>query len=62
MKTDPWVYRAVVTTLSLTVIGCLVGTICLSIAGKENPDLLTGLGTGALGALAGVLAPTPLKQ
>ena len=62
MNTDIWIYRAVVATLSCTVIGCLAGTVCLEVNGKESPDLLTGLGTGALGTLAGVLAPTPIKQ
>ena len=61
MKFDLWTYRAVILTLAFTVIGCLIGSVCLTVTGHELPDLLTGLGTGALGALAGVLAPAPPK-
>jgi hypothetical protein len=59
---DLWTYRTVVTTLSLTVIGCIVGTIWLQICGKPTPELLTALGTGAIGALAGIFAPPPSRR
>lgn len=58
---DLWTYRVVVTTLSLTVIGCIAGTIWLQICGKPTPELLT-TGVGAIGALAGILAPPPSRR
>ncbi|WP_420102453.1 hypothetical protein [Bosea sp. (in: a-proteobacteria)] len=62
LDTDPWVYRMVVTFLGLTVILVVAGTILLVLSGKEGagvPDILTALGSAAVGALAGLLAPTP---
>ncbi|WP_430684077.1 hypothetical protein [Leptolyngbya sp. AN02str] len=59
---DLWTYRMVVMTLALTVIGCIVGTILLQVYGKPTPELLTALGTGAIGALAGILAPPPSRS
>lgn len=59
---DLWTYRMVVTTLSLTVIACVGGTILLQICGKPTPELLTTLGPGAIGALAGILAPPPSRR
>lgn len=62
LYSDVWIYRIVVAALSLTLVSCVVGAICLQIKGKEAPELLTGLGTGALGALAGLLAPSPSRN
>ena len=59
---DVWIYRTVVGALSVTLISCVVGAICLQISGHKSPELLTGLGTGSLGALAGLLAPSPSRN
>ena len=48
--------------LSLTLVSCVVGAIWLQVKGTKAPELLTGLGTGALGALAGLLAPSPSRN
>ena len=58
-KPDYWIYRVIVSVLSLTVLMCISGTIWLQIHGLPTPDLLTGMGMGALGALSGLLAPSP---
>jgi hypothetical protein len=58
---DLWTYRMVVLTLALTVIGCIAGATWLQVHGKPTPELLTALGTGAIGALAGILAPPPSR-
>ncbi|WP_445630590.1 hypothetical protein [Nostoc sp. DSM 114167] len=64
IQTDPWIYRIIVGTLTSTVLICLIGAIGLQ--AKDNkqpiPDLLTALGTGSLGALSGLLAPSPIKK
>ena len=61
LTTDPWIYRMVVGALSLTIIACVAGSIWLHVNDKNSPDLLTGLGTGCFGALAGLLVPPPAK-
>ncbi len=62
LDNDVWIYRIVVAALSLTLVCCVIGAICLQASGHKSPELLTGLGTGALGALAGLLAPSPSRN
>ena len=62
LESDFWIYRIVVAALSLTLVGCVFGAIALKANGKQTPELITGLGTGALGALAGLLAPSPSRN
>jgi uncharacterized membrane protein YbhN (UPF0104 family) len=60
LKTDKWIYRIVVSALGLAVLLAVIGGIYL--AAKPNtaiPDILVALGSAAVGALAGLLAPTP---
>ncbi len=60
LQTDKWIYRLVVSALGLAVILSLISTVVLSLAGKTQiPDVLTALGSAAVGALAGLLAPSP---
>jgi hypothetical protein len=57
---DTWIYRIVVLSLGLTVIIAAVGGICLAVRGvTDTPDILVALGSAAVGALAGLLAPVP---
>jgi hypothetical protein len=62
IETDFWIYRIVVGGLTSTVLGCLIGAIALQISNRPTPELLTALGTGSLGALSGLLAPSPVKK
>ncbi len=62
VETDVWIYRIVVSGLTSTVLGCLIGAIGLQISNKDIPQVLTALGTGSLGALSGLLAPSPVKK
>jgi hypothetical protein len=63
LQSDPWVYRMVVSFLGLAVIVSVVGAIVLVYAGeKSTPDILTAIGSAAVGALAGLLAPTPAAR
>lgn len=55
-------YRIVVSTLCLIAIISLVGGIYLSIVDKAIPESLIALGGNAIGALAGLLAPSPLRN
>lgn len=64
LETDKWIYRIVVITLGLTILAIVFGTIALIFTGrisedKNIPTIVTAIGSAAIGALAGLLAPTP---
>jgi hypothetical protein len=68
---DVVIYRMVVLILGLVTIAATIGALfceigalfCEMSAGKhEIPQFLTALGSGALGALAGLLAPSPMSS
>jgi hypothetical protein len=60
LQSDAWIYRLVVLALGLALLIALLGAIVLSFQGKgETPQILTALGSAAVGALAGLLAPSP---
>lgn len=56
---DVWIYRMVVFFLGLTVLAAVVGGIVLAGQAKAVPESLVALGSAAVGALAGLLAPSP---
>ncbi|WP_412468424.1 hypothetical protein [Pedobacter sp. KLB.chiD] len=64
-KNDIWIYRMVVAALSLVVLIITTG-ILLNIAEVQKADkvitIIASLGSAAIGALAGLLAPSPEKQ
>lgn len=60
---DRWIYRIVVGALGLVSLTAAAGAIYLTaMAGPEGklqiPDVLTALGAAAIGAMAGLLAPS----
>lgn len=59
LQSDVMIYRIVVIALGLVIVSAMGGAILLSVYGKPIPETLTALGSGALGAMAGLLAPTP---
>ena len=64
---DRWTYRIVVLSLGIVCIAAIGGAIYLSAiapaGGTPNiPDVLTALGAAAIGALAGLLAPSPANK
>lgn len=61
LQTDVWIYRIVVCALAAAVIVALLGAIALTWRSSTNPvpDMLTAIGSAAVGALAGLLAPSP---
>ncbi len=54
---DRQLYRGAVLTLAYVAMGVVVGIVLLTAADKIVPDSLVALGSTALGALAGLLAP-----
>lgn len=59
---DVWVYRLIVGALGLLTLIAAVGGIMLVAGGKTAPDILVALGSAAVGALAGLLAPSPVGR
>ncbi len=64
LQTDPWIYRFVVLFLGLAVLTTVVGGIVLTYTGGTNqnfqvPQGIIAIGSAAVGALAGLLAPSP---
>ncbi len=60
LQTDKWIYRIVVSALGITVL--LVASGGIYLAAKPNtsiPEILVAIGSAAVGALAGLLTPTP---
>src|SRR5262245_20638799 len=62
LTNDRWVYRIVVIGLALTLLTTVGGSITLTLVEHDIPDVLVALGSGALGSLAGLLAPSPTRQ
>lgn len=64
---DFWLYRIIVSVLGLSVLAIIIGVLLLMGNSKEAdgltdskiPTILTALGSAAIGAIAGLLAPTP---
>jgi len=66
LSTDKWIYRIIVLGLSVTIISIIIGVLVLVGAGKITgdegvPTILTAIGSAAIGAVAGLLAPPPPK-
>lgn len=65
---DVWIYRIVVGVLGLVIFATTIGVISLMIYSdgttidQKIPTLLTATCSAALGALTGLLVPTPNKD
>ncbi len=63
LTSDPWVYRMVVASLGLTVLSAVIGGLIITgTSATEIPAGVVALGSAAVGALAGLLAPSPVKE
>jgi hypothetical protein len=66
LQWDKWIYRVVVGFLGLAILGSLVFTFFLSVRISNPqelkiPDIFLAIGSAAVGALAGLLAPSPAR-
>jgi hypothetical protein len=64
---DVWIYRAVVVILGAAVLCTVFGGLALTFYSKGDPkmiipDAIVAIGSAAVGALAGLLAPSPKGQ
>jgi hypothetical protein len=59
LEHDVWIYRIVVSSLSLVAVLSIVGAIVVAVGTNDTqvPDAVVALGSAAVGALAGLLAP-----
>jgi hypothetical protein len=67
LMNDKWIYRAVVAVLGLTVLATVLGGLAIVIVGHGDekmklPDAIVAIGSAAVGALAGLLAPSPVSR
>jgi hypothetical protein len=62
---DIWIYRGVVAVLGITVLSTIIGGLYLAFKGDATnyklPSEIVAIGSAAVGALAGLLAPAPQK-
>lgn len=56
------VVLTVVITLGLVALGCLASAVGLRLAGEDAPGELWGFGGTAMGALIGLLSPSPMRS
>jgi len=59
-KSDPWIWRMVIGALLLGVVITTISLGALAYYGKNQEGLLS-IGTASVAALAGLLAPSPVK-
>lgn len=61
---DRFIYRVVVIALAVVVVAVTLGGLYLAQAASktvELPSAVVALGSAAIGALAGLLAPSPIR-
>ncbi|MDQ3810801.1 MAG: hypothetical protein M3336_10970 [Chloroflexota bacterium] len=58
LSNDVWSYRVSILMLGALGLLALGGALVLSAFGRETPQVAVALGSGAVGALAGLLTPT----
>ena len=66
-KREVGIYYIVVIALALVALAAMIGAIVLMALSSNNetaqvPDVVTALGSAAIGALAGLLAPAPNRE
>ncbi|MBL7879825.1 MAG: hypothetical protein JNN23_08185 [Chryseobacterium gambrini] len=63
--TDYWIYRIIVIALGVAVVTIIIGLVLISMKKitLENQliTIFTAISSGAIGALAGLLAPSPSR-
>ena len=56
---DKMIYRTVVIALAGVALLAVIGALVLAAYKQVVPDMVTALGSAAIGAMAGLLAPSP---
>ena len=61
LQNDNWIYRIVVASLGAIILITVLGAIFLTYYGKALPEGIIALAAASVGALAGLLAPSPSR-
>lgn len=66
IETDSWIYRIIVISLGIAILAIIITLtiMAISLGEKLNNQVITvftAISSGAIGALAGLLAPSPKK-
>lgn len=65
-ETDPWIYRIIVIALGAAILTIIIGLVIITVNritfGEQLITIFTAISSGAIGALAGLLAPSPNRQ
>ena len=61
LDTDPWIYRVVVGALGLAILIAIIAAAILAGLSKTVPEGVIAIGSASAGALAGLLAPSPVR-
>jgi hypothetical protein len=61
-KSDNFCYRLIVGSLAGSIMISLTFGMALSVMGKEIPPLFVVIGSNAIGAISGLLAPSPSEK
>jgi hypothetical protein len=61
LQSDKAIHRLVVISLGLVVVIAVVGGVVLAFRKNPIPEILVNMGSAAIGALAGLFAPSPLQ-
>ena len=61
MASDLWIYRFAISTLGALALLSLAGALVLTALGHDAPQVTVALGSAAVGALAGLLTPSPSR-
>ncbi len=67
LEWDIWIYRSVVAFLGIAILSCLAFTFFLSVKNTDPdatvkiPEIFLAIGSAGVGALAGLLAPSPAR-
>ncbi len=66
-ETDSWIYRIIVISLGLAILTIVITLTIMSMKDGDQINaqvitIFTAISSGAIGALAGLLAPSPSKN
>ena len=61
LRNDVWIYRITTVVLGMVVLASLIGAIVLALEERTTPEMIVALGSAAIGSLAGLLVPSPLR-
>jgi hypothetical protein len=61
LERDTWVYRGVIIALGTVLFLAAAGFVAMGLLDKEVPQALVAIASAAVGAMAALLAPIPIR-